>query len=120
MPRLNAVSTTGRRRPGDRSGPGTRPSEALALEELRVLALLLQGLPDDAEGQALGVALAGEHAGEAPEPLVSVEATGGPQLAGDQFAGGRLLLLGVELRDGLVDQGGVDALGAQFLGQCPA
>lgn len=81
--------------------------------------LLLQRLPDHPQGHALGVALAGEHAREATQPLVAVEPTRRAQLAVDELPGRLLLLLGVELRDGRVDQCGVDTLGAQFLGERP-
>ncbi len=47
-------------------------SVPLVPEELRVLALFLQRLSDHSEGHALGVALAGQHAREAAQPLVAV------------------------------------------------
>lgn len=56
---------------------------------------------------------------EASQPLVAVQSAGGAQLARDQLARGRLLLLGVELSDGFVDQRRFHALGPQFLDERP-
>lgn len=54
---------------------------------------------------------------EAAEAFVAVQASGGAQLAGDELARGGLLLPGVDLGDGLVDQCRVDTLGAQLPGE---
>lgn len=79
--------------------------------------LFLQRPAHHAQGHALAVPLAGEHARKTAQPFVPVQAPGGPELAGDELPGGLLLLLGVELPDGFVDHRRVHALGPQLTDQ---
>src|SRR6478672_2873077 len=70
-------------------------------------------------GHARGVALAREHPGEAPGLHLDAEAVHAAQLLVDELAGPGPLGAFVDAVQGVGGDLGVDALGAQLLGECP-
>ncbi|EGJ74348.1 putative protein recA [Streptomyces sp. Tu6071] len=117
-PHLRPAPPRDRPPPGGTARPVTSASRFRPLhpvrELLQFLPLRLQRLPYDPQSQALRVSLAGEHPREPAQALVTVESACRPQLPVDEFAGGRLLPLGVELPHRLVDEAALDALGPQL------